>query len=74
MPNEKTDHLGFATENADQQRDIAGKGGPSVGAGRADSKHAADKPYSEDVDAQIAAQNKTEDDDPAMRNERRDSL
>jgi hypothetical protein len=55
MPNEKTDRQGFSTENADQARDTAAKGGPSVGLGNPDSKHGISAPYDEDLQAQIAA-------------------
>jgi hypothetical protein len=55
MPNEKTDRQGFSTENADQERDIAGKGGPSVGAGVPDSKHAVPRPSDEDTQTKLAA-------------------
>jgi hypothetical protein len=55
MPNEKTDRQGASTENADQQRDNAAKGGPAVGLGNPDNKHGASKPYSEDLQTQIAA-------------------
>ncbi len=55
MPNPKTDRGGFSTENADQQRDNAAKGGPMTGPGNADNRHAASKPYDEDLQTQIAA-------------------
>jgi hypothetical protein len=55
MPNEKTDRQGFSTENADQARDTAAKGGPTTGLGNPDSKHGITKPYDEDLQAQIAA-------------------
>jgi hypothetical protein len=55
MPNEKTDRQGASTENADQQRDNAAKGGPMTGPGNPGSKHGVSKPYSEDLQTQIAA-------------------
>jgi hypothetical protein len=55
MPNNKTDSKGFSTENADNERDNAAKGGPSIGAGRADSHHGISRPYDEDLQTQIAA-------------------
>lgn len=55
MPNKKTDKEGFSTENADQERDNAAKGGPSVGLGIPDDKHASARPYSADTATQIAA-------------------
>jgi len=62
MPNEKTDSKGAATQNADQERDIAGKGGPAIGAGIPDDKHAIPHPYDEDLQTQIAAKSKKKDD------------
>ena len=55
MPNDKTDSKGFSTSNADQERDLAGKGGPGVGLGKADDKHSISHPYNEDLQTQIAA-------------------
>jgi hypothetical protein len=55
MPNEKTDRGGFSTSNADEERDMAAKGGPTTSLGRADGKHGISKPYDEDLQAQIAA-------------------
>lgn len=63
MPNEKTDSLGFATENADQMRDLASKGEPMAGLGKADSKHVAPTSAASDTQTQIAAEsddNKTD--------------
>lgn len=55
MPNEKTDRQGFSTENADQARDRAAKGGPATGLGNPDSSRGVSKPYDSDLQAQIAA-------------------
>jgi hypothetical protein len=55
MPNEKTDRSGFSTSNADEERDMAAKGGPSTTLGNPDGKHGISKPYDEDLQAQIAA-------------------
>jgi len=55
MPNEKTDRQGYATSNPDEERDIAGKGGPALGLGNPTYKHSASKPYNEDLQTQIAA-------------------
>ena len=55
MPNRKTDSKGFATENADKERDNAAKGGPAIGAGIADDHHGISRPYDEDLQTQIAA-------------------
>jgi hypothetical protein len=58
MPNEKTDRKGFASNEADQQRDLAARGGPSTSLGKADSKHRVAAPYDEDLQSQIAAKSK----------------
>jgi hypothetical protein len=55
MPNEKTDNKGFASSEADQERDMAAKGGPSTSLGKADDKHRVVAPYDEDLQTQIAA-------------------
>lgn len=55
MPNPNTDNQGFATENADKQRDDSAKGGPMTGPGNADSKHGIVAPYDSDTQTQIAA-------------------
>lgn len=58
MPNPKTDSKGFSTENADEERDLASKGGPAAGLGIPDDKHAIVHPYDEDLQTQIAAKGK----------------
>ena len=58
MPNEKTDRKGFASSEADQERDMAAKGGPSTSLGKSDDKHRVTKPYNEDLQTQIAAKRK----------------
>ena len=55
MPNEKTDSLGFSTENSDQQRDMAAKGGPTTTLGKADDKHVASTTATSDTQTEIAA-------------------
>lgn len=55
MPNEKTDSKGFASSQADQEKDMAAKGGPSTSLGKADDKHRVVAPYDEDLQTQIAA-------------------
>ncbi len=56
MPNEKTDSLGFSTENPDMQRDMAAKGGPTTTLGKADDEHAVPTPVSSDTQTQITAE------------------
>jgi hypothetical protein len=58
MPNRKTDKLGFATQDADVERDLGGRGGPALGAGIADNHHEISRPYDEDLQTQIAAKGK----------------
>jgi hypothetical protein len=58
MPNPKTDSSGFSTHNADEERDMGAKGGPSTSLGRPDDKHGVSHPYEEDLQAQIAAKGK----------------
>jgi hypothetical protein len=58
MPNEKTDRKGFASREADQERDMAAKGGPSTSLGKADNKHRVASPYSENPQTKIAAKGK----------------
>lgn len=74
MPNEKTDKGGFSTTNADQERDIAAKGGgASLGTGIPDSKHAIVGSYDADLQTQIAAKGKKKssrkDNTPAKTND-----
>lgn len=70
MPNEKTDSKGAATYNADQERDMAAKGGPTTSLGKANDKHQAPKPYSEDLQTQIAAKSKHKKNDKADKNDK----
>lgn len=55
MPNQKTDSRGFSTQQSDQERDNAAKGGPTTGVGNPGSKHGISQPYNEDLQTQIAA-------------------
>jgi len=55
MPDPKTDKQGYSTSNADEERDIAGKGGPAIGPGIPDDKHDVPHPYDEDIQTQLAA-------------------
>lgn len=63
MPNEKTDSKGFASNEADQERDMAAKGGPTTSLGKADDKHRVVSPYNEDLQTQIAAKSKHKKED-----------
>ena len=55
MPNEKTDSLGFSTENPDMQRDMAAKGGPTTTLGKANDKHVAPTPATSDTQTEITS-------------------
>jgi hypothetical protein len=59
MPNPKTDKSGFSTSNADEERDMGAKGGPSTSLGRPDDKHGISAPYDSDLQTQIAAKGKS---------------
>jgi len=71
MPNPKTDNAGFSTSNADQERDMGAKGGPSTSTGIPDDKHGNAAPYDSDLQAQIAAKNKKKE---KVKQYKRDSL
>jgi hypothetical protein len=47
---------GFVSRERDG--DLAAKGGPATGLGRADNDHPISKPYNEDLQTQIAAKSK----------------
>jgi hypothetical protein len=58
MPNPKTDKAGFSTSNADEERDMGAKGGPTTSLGSPDSKHGVSAPYDSDLQTQIAVKGK----------------
>lgn len=66
MPNEKTDSLGFSTENSDMQRDMAAKGGPTTTLGKADSKHVAPTSASSDTQTEITSESDDDKKDKAL--------
>lgn len=55
MPNTKVDQQGYSTVNADEERDMGAKGGPSTSLGSPDDKHGISHPYDEDIQTQLAA-------------------
>jgi len=55
MPNDKKDQQAYSTVNADEQRDMAAKGGPTTSLGIADDAHDVPHPYDEDIQTQLAA-------------------
>ncbi len=70
MPNPKTDKSGFTTSNADEERDMGAKGGPSTSLGSPDSKHGISAPYDSDLTTQIAAKGKKNKKEPPKNNAR----
>ena len=72
MPNDKTDKQGFSTQNQDQERDNAAKGGPMTGPGNPDSQHGISQPYSEDLQTQIAAKGGKKRKEEAQEENRKD--
>lgn len=55
MPDKKTDAQGFSTVNADEERDMGAKGGPTTSLGNPDNAHGISHPYSDDIQTQLAA-------------------
>ena len=63
MPDKRTDKQGYSTLNADEERDMAAKGGPTTSLGIPDNAHDVSHPYDDDIQTQLAAkstQNKTD--------------
>ena len=58
MPNPKTDAGGFSTSNADEERDMGAKGGPTTSLGQPDDQHGISAPYDSDLQTQIVAKGK----------------
>jgi hypothetical protein len=58
MERRATDNNGNGSISNDQQGDLSSKGGPATGLGKADNDHRIAKPYSEDLQTQIAAKSK----------------
>jgi hypothetical protein len=52
---QQKDQQAYSTVNADEQRDMAAKGGPSTTLGIPDDKHGISQPYNEDIQTQLAA-------------------
>jgi len=70
MPNPKTDKSGFTTSNADEERDMGAKGGPSTTLGSPDNKHGISAPYDSDLTTQMAAKSKKNKKEPPKNNPR----
>jgi hypothetical protein len=65
IDDDKKDQQAYSAVNADEKRDLAAKGGPSVGLGIPDDKHGVAAPYDSDIQSQLAAkstENKKETD------------
>ena len=68
MPDKKTDQQGYSSLNADQERDMAAKDGPTTSLGIADNAHDVPHPYDDDIQTQLAAkstENKKQKDNSA---------
>lgn len=70
MPNPKTDTTGYSTSNADEERDMGAKGGPTTSLGQPDDKHGVATPYDSDLQTQIAAKGKNKKPEPNKPNHR----
>lgn len=55
IPEDKTHRQSYSAANADEQRDLAAKGGPSTGVGIPNNKHGIESPYDADTQTQLAA-------------------
>jgi hypothetical protein len=55
MADNKKDQNAYSTVNADEERDMAAKGGPTTTLGIADDKHGIAHPYDADIQTQLAA-------------------
>jgi hypothetical protein len=55
MIDDKKDQGAYSTVNADEERDLAAKGGPTSGLGIPDDKHGVSAPYDSDIQTQLAA-------------------
>ncbi len=49
---------GYGSVSNERSGDLASKGGPTTGLGRADNDHRISKPYKEDLQTQIVAKSK----------------
>jgi hypothetical protein len=58
MKNRIVENEGNGFVSREREGDLAAKGGPTTGLGRADNDHPISKPYNEDLQTQIAAKSK----------------
>jgi hypothetical protein len=58
MKNRIAENEGNGFISRERDGDLAAKGGPATGLGRADNDHAISKPYKEDLQTQIVAKSK----------------
>ena len=55
MADKKTDQQGYSTVNADEERDMGAKGGPTTSLGTAGNAQDVPHPYDDDIQTQLAA-------------------
>jgi hypothetical protein len=55
MADKKTGQRDYSTVNADEERDLGAKGGPTTSLGIADDAHDVPHPYDDDIQTQLAA-------------------
>lgn len=58
MKRNVTDNNGYGRTSNERAGDMASKGGPAAGLGKADNDHKISTPYSDDLQTQIAAKSK----------------
>jgi hypothetical protein len=58
MERRGTDNNGNGSSSNAQKGDLASKGGPAAGLGKADNEHRIAKPFNEDLQTQIAVKSK----------------
>lgn len=55
MPTDNNNTNGYSSKNADEERDMGAKGGPTTSLGNPDDKHGVSAPYDSDIQTQLAA-------------------
>jgi hypothetical protein len=58
MARRVSENEGYGSVSREREGDLAAKGGPASGLGKADNDHRISKPYKEDIQTQIAAKSK----------------
>jgi len=72
MADNKTDQRGYSTVNADEERDMGAKSGPTTSLGIADDAQDVSHPYDDDIQTQLAAKS-TENKNKAESNKTNDA-